>query len=218
MFMRFKLLLSYAMCTIILATIAPSCAHLPFIGDRSESTDTSVEAEDRPAESVEVASVDEGEATLRRMVTNSVDKANAGHDAARAELVRREPYFFKQYEYYPDGTTFMDVSTRETESRTAPRVADVQLRKQRFVTQLHRKKDEARADNDFLRDTGDETRTYELRNGKWKRVSSLFVAESVDRMVDGTWMPVEEIERTDDVDAEEDLGWFGRIWSNVVGR
>jgi hypothetical protein len=174
--------------------------------------------DDPPEQFNEVVSVDDEEAALIQMVTNSVDRANAAHNASRSELVRRNPYFFKQYEYYPDGTTLMEVEIRETESRTAPKIGEVQLRKQRFVTQLHRKKDEARSDDDFLRDTGDEILTYELRNGRWKRVSSLFVAESVERNVDGVWMPVVEVEGADDSGEEEDLGWFGRIWANVVGR
>lgn len=216
MFMPIPSLKPCAACAILLIALGSSCAHLPFVGDRSESTDSSIEVPSE--ESSELASRDDDEDALRRMITNSVDRANAGHDASRSELVRKEPYFFKQYEYYPDGIALMEISTRDTESRTAPKVADVHLRKQRFVTQLHRKKDEARADDDFLRDTGDEIITYELRNGKWKRVSSLFVAESVERNVDGVWMPVEEVDRIDDADAEEDLGWFGRAWANVVGR
>ncbi len=216
MFLRKKTLSSAAACVILLGVLSASCARLPFMGERTESRDTSTEAS--ATESSDIASVDDIEAELRRIVARDVDRANAGHDAARAELVRKEPYFFKQYEYYPDGSALMEVSTRETESRTAPMVADVKLRKQRFVTQLHRKKDEARSDEEFLRDTGNETRTYELRTGRWKRVSSLFVAESVEQNVDGVWMPIEEVERTDDLNAEEDLGWFGRVWSNVVGR
>ncbi len=183
-----------------------------------DSTSADLPSEAVRSESIDVDSFDDEESALREMVTNSVNRANAGHDASRSVLVRRNPYFYKQYVYYPDGISLMDVSTRETESRTAPKVADVRLRKQRYVTQLHRKKDEARADEDFLRDTGDEIITYELRNGKWRRVSSLFVAESVEHMVDGVWMPVEEVDRIDDADAEEDLGWFGRIWNSVVGR
>ncbi len=216
MFTRIKSLFSCAVGAILLTVFMASCAHLPFAGDRSESTESAVDAE--PVATNDASSVDDDEDALRRIVSNSVDRANSGHDAARAELVKKDPYFFKQYEYYPDGASLMEIETRETESRTAPKVADVHLRKQRYVTQLHRKRDEARADEDFLRDTGDETQTYELRNGKWRRVSSLFVAESVEQNVDGAWVPVEEIERTDDLDAEEDLGWFGRIWSNVVGR
>ncbi len=216
MFMRIKPLISCAFGAILLTVFMSSCAHLPFGGDRSESTDASMDAE--PVATSDSGTVDDDEEALRRIVSNTVDRANASHDAARAELVKKDPYFFKQYEYYPDGATLAEIETRETESRTSPKVADVHLRKQRYVTQLHRKRDEARADEDFLRDTGDETLTYELRNGKWRRVSSLFVAESVERNVDGAWVPVEEIERTDDSDAEEDLGWFGRIWANVVGR
>ncbi len=216
MFLQIRSLQTCVACAILLGLLSTSCARLPFLGERRESTDTMVP--DSDAASIQSAPVDDDEAQLRRMVANVVEKANAGHDAARAELVRKEPYFFKRYEYYPDGTDLLEVTMSETESRTAPKLADVKLRKQRFVTQLHRKKDEARADEDFLRDTGSETQTYELRNGKWKRVSSLFVAESVEQQVDGIWMPVEEIERTDDVSAEEDLGWFGRIWSTVVGR
>ena len=209
--------LSFCACgTIMLTILFTSCARLPFGGERSETTDATIDTE--PVATSDSGSVDDDEDALRRIVANSVERANAGHDAARAELVKKSPYFFKQYEYYPDGASLMEIETRETESRTAPKVADVHLRKQRYVTQLHRKRDEARADEDFLRDTGDEILTYELRNGKWRRVSSLFVAESVEQNVNGSWVPVEEIERTDDAGAEEDLGWFGRIWSSVVGR
>lgn len=194
----------------LLVCTAPSCNSLPFTG-----SDTA--ANPAEAATADVPDLDDNETELRRVVEKTVEQANADHEAKRAELIRKRPYYYKEYEYYPDGAVFMDIETRETESRTAPMVADVSLRKQRFVTKLHRKRDEARADEDFLRDTGEETITYELRNGEWTYRSSLFVAESVERQIDGVWTPVEEVERTDDAEGEEDLSWFGRIWSSVVG-
>jgi hypothetical protein len=215
MFIRIQPLVLCAALSATTLMLVASCSSLPFLGDRSASSDPAPKSP--PVEPAETASAGGDEAELRRIVEASVERANAAHEAARAQLIRKEPYFYKEYEYYPDGTLYMEVTTRETESRTAPLEADVQLRKQRFVTKLHRKKDEARADDEFLRDTGEETITYELRNGEWMRRSSMFVAESVEQNVDGVWVPVEEVERTDDPEGEEDLSWFGRVWATVVG-
>jgi hypothetical protein len=204
-----------AIAVLIVLTLT-GCSSMPFMGDRSsENQPTATTTIATPSEP---AAGGQDEADLERIIAAQVEDANAEYEAKRAELVRKRPYYYKEYEYYPDGATFMDMTTRETGSRTAPMVADVSLRKQRYVTKLHRDREAARNDNDFLRDTGEETITYELRNGKWRRVASLFVAESVEQNIDGVWMPVEEVERTDDPEGEEDLSWFGRIWANVTGR
>jgi len=85
---------------------------------------------------------------------------------------------------------------------------------------LHRKRGEAEQDANFLRDTGSETDTYELRNGKWVRVGSMFVATKSEENVNGEWLPVNEtVKRT--VAAEEQKargGWFKRTWASVTGQ
>jgi len=130
--------------------------------------------------------------------------------------VFRRPYFFKEYSVYPDGADEFDADIRETESRTAPVVANVTLEKQRFATRLHRKRAEAAADENFLRDTGVETMTFEWRGGQWKRVGTLFVAEKTEEYVNGEWVPPqEEIQRT--VAEEERPGWWGRTWGKITG-
>ena len=108
---------------------------------------------------------------------------------------------------------------QERESRSAPLIADVVLAKQRFVTRLHRDRMEAQNDTNFLRDTGTETTTYELRNGGWVRVGSLFVASKSEENVNGEWAPVKEtVERTVAAEEEKSQGWFGRTWSKITGK
>ncbi|MBP8130139.1 MAG: hypothetical protein KA184_11230 [Candidatus Hydrogenedentes bacterium] len=169
------------------------------------------------AEQVEVTEASsEREEALNELVRHTIASAQRGQDEARGDIVFRRPYFFKEYSVYPDGADEFDADIRETESRTAPVVANVTLEKQRFATRLHRKRAEAAADENFLRDTGVETMTFEWRGGQWKRVGTLFVAEKTEEYVNGEWVPPqEEIQRT--VAEEERPGWWGRTWGKITG-
>jgi hypothetical protein len=156
------------------------------------------------------------EADLRKLVSRDIESAAQNEAADRERLVKKSPYYFKEYAVYPDGPDKIDVVIQETESRTRPYVADVKLDKTRYATVLHRSREDARADENFLRETGKENITFEYRNGAWVRVGSLFVAEKTEENVNGEWVPQrEDIKRT--VAAEEKKGWFGRMWSKVTG-
>jgi hypothetical protein len=155
---------------------------------------------------------------LDSVVAKHVAATARQEDEGRRRLVKRHPYFLKEYDVYPEGSDTLDTTIRETESRTAPYVADVKLTKQRFATEMQRKKDEARADDNFFRETGTETLTFEYRNGRWVKVGSLFVIERREENINGEWVPVkEEVDRA--LAAEEaDKGWLGRFWETVTGR
>jgi hypothetical protein len=161
------------------------------------------------------ATESESRAELLRQVQLHIDQTEA---KGRGDEDRKRPYFFKEYSDYAAGASDADVTLTETESRTSPYVADVKLDRTRYATRLHRSRDEARIDDSYLRDTGTETLTYELRNGRWVRVGSFFLSELTEEEVNGQWTLVQRVvERT--VQAEEpQKGWFGRTMSAITGR
>jgi hypothetical protein len=163
------------------------------------------------------ASRSELETELLRMVQVHVADVEANSSNNQSRVIKQRPYYFKEYSNYASEATASDVAMTETESRTAPYVADVQLDKVRYATRLHRSREEARIDSGFLRDTGTETLSYELRNGRWTRVGSFFLAEKTEEQVNGEWVTVQRmLQRT--VAAEEpEQGWFARSWSRITG-
>lgn len=164
------------------------------------------------------ASESETREQLLRQVQSHITQAEADGKADQDRVIRKRPYFYKEYSEYPSSATDADITMTETESRTAPLIADVKLARTRYSTRLHRGRDEARIDDSFIRDTGTETLTYELRNGRWVRVGSFFLSEGAEEQVNGAWVPVErEVERT--VQAEEPKpGWFSRTISMITGK
>jgi len=164
----------------------------------------------------ETVSAENLEAGLRDLAREFI--AGAGGEDGRGTVIKRKPYYYKEYALYPDGAGDIQMDIQEQDSRTVPYVAQVTVSKQRFATKLHRKRDEAVADSNFLRDTGTETLTYELRSQRWWRVGSLFVAERTEEFVNGEWVPAkEEVERTV-AEEEKEGNWFSRAWSTISGR
>lgn len=168
-------------------------------------------------EAVEEVTREDYEDALRESVERYVQAAHRNRDEKKAAVRRAKPYYFKEYSVYPENAENLDIEYKETESRTRPVIAEVTLDRVRYSTRLHRKREDARQDDNFFRDTGAETLTYELRNGRWRRVGSLFVANKTEEYVNGEWVPRrEEVERV--LEAEERKGWFGRVWSTITGR
>lgn len=197
---------------VVLAGALSSCAM--FRGGDGGATPDAAAATDVPAPAV----VDY-EAALRETVREYMAGQNAQADLAGQEVQKKDPYWFKEYAEYPAEPGEKDIIIQETESLTTPYVADVQLQKVRFITEMHRKKDEARADADFRRDTGTEVITFEWRNGQWMRAGSLFVAERVEELVDGQWQPVAEEQLAPmAAGAPADEGWWRRAWGFVTGQ
>ena len=190
--------------TLIIVAIAGGCASKG--GDKGSE----------PSVDVSASADADREAELRQLVKRHIETAQRTQDEREAELIRRHPYFYKEYGVYPGGSDNYEVDIQESELRTVPYLANVRIEKMRYATRFHRNRNEAAADSNFLRDTGVETLSYQWRGNAWKRVGALFVAEKTEENVNGEWVPPqEEIKRT--VAQEEEKGWWGRTWSKVKG-
>jgi len=200
----------------LIAVFAASCSHMPW--NRWEK-DKAAATEQTATASTPVHDPQSPEDTLRATVSRHVKTANARAQQDEKPLTRRPPYFYKQFDVYPEGAAILEMVIQETESQTAPAIADVQLPRIRYVTQFHRKREAALEDDRFIRDTGTETLTYELRKNEWHKIGSLFVAEKTEKQVDGQWVAVEaEIQRTAQSEEPEEGNWFARAWKAITGR
>ena len=118
------------------------------------------------------------EVQLRRMARSDFQEAEHSQDDSSRKLIFRKPYHYKERVEYPQGPDSFRVVIHDKESRTVPYSAEVTIRKIRYSTVRQKKKVDAETDVNFQRDTGLETVSYEYRAGKWKRIGSMFVAES----------------------------------------
>lgn len=160
--------------------------------------------------------LEEQRAQLREVVSSQLSDAQRRANTDKNDLIAREPYYYKEYSVYPGSAGDAVITLRELETRAAPYIADVRLDKVRYSTRLNRDRSAARNDTNFLRDTGSETVTYELRGGHWVRVGTLFVADTTEEYVNGEWVPTqEEVRRT--VAIEREKGWFGRTLDSITG-
>jgi hypothetical protein len=183
-------------------------------GKDSKKEDVAANAGEGP---VAVASKDEAESRLQDTVKAYTQAELRRGNKGNPDLVRKRPYYYREYVEYPDGADKFDIDMRDNESRTRPFIAEVKVNKTRFSTRMYRDRDTAQEDANFLRDTGTETLNYELRNGRWHRVGGLYVAAKTEENVAGEWVP-----RRDDTvrvnPAESKPGWFSRSWSKVTGK
>ncbi len=155
---------------------------------------------------------------LRAEVRKRIEISARTQAEDKQDVKYRTPYWFKEYAEYPGGSdTFEVETTNNTESRTSPMTGVVNIERLRFSTRLHRERGEAVNDDNFLRDTGTERLSYELRNGRWILNGSTFVAEKSEELMGGAWVPVQENQQRT-VAAEEKPGWFSRTWSTISGR
>lgn len=169
-----------------------------------------------PSVQAEQPSREELERRLADLVRGEIASTMRNRESDANQVIRRRPYFYREYAVYPDGANHPGITIIEQESRTAPLIADVEVPKQRFSTKMHRRRDAAVADRNFFRDTGAETMTFEYRNNRWVRVGSLFVADRTEELVNGEWVPLREsVERAV---SDEDDGWFSRQWNRVRER
>jgi len=65
------------------------------------------------------------EELLQQEVEEHVARAARIDSPEKAPIVKHHPYFLKEYSLYPAGISDMEVRIRETESRVAPKVANV---------------------------------------------------------------------------------------------
>ena len=163
------------------------------------------------------AAAEDPETTVRRTGERDGAAMDPLSAADHNPRIRRRPDWHKEYVEYPENANNLRIDLQETESRTRPYIADVKLRKIRFATRPVRDRAQAAADTDFLRHTGEETLTYENRNGRWVRVGSLFVADSTEQRVAGNWQQVEE-QREQMTTQEPKRGFFNRSLSWITGN
>ncbi len=165
---------------------------------------------DAPVEAPVALSLEERQEDLAGLVERDLESALRSSGNGRSDVVRKRPCYYKEYSEYPGGIASYTIDLREKESRTAPLSAEVTIQQQRFATAMHRSMEEAQADSDFLRNTGTETLSYEMRNGTWRRIGSMFVSDTTEELVDGEWKKVEAAPPSANTLSEDDEGWFRR--------
>jgi predicted small secreted protein len=178
------------------------------VGRDAKSDSAALATEPAAAASTEM----DHETRLREKVNAEIAATNT-----TPQFVRRKPYYYQEYMDYSGGASSYEVSLTEKDSRTVPFMAEVKLPKVRYATKLHRNRGDAREDTNFFRETGTETRTYELRYGDWMFVGSMFQVDTTEEQVNGEWVPAQE-EVVKAVSEESGQGWLGRTWSWVTGR
>jgi len=157
------------------------------------------------------------EAQLRDLVQRRRIQASHAREEAEQTVKRKTPYFFKEYATNPESSDIR-IEFQQTESRSNPLRASVDVPKVRFTTRLHRSRDDALRDTNFFRDTGRETQEYILRNGRWVSIGNTFVADVSEMQVDGQWVPLQEEEPARETpEADDQGGWFRRAWDRVTG-
>ncbi len=194
---------------LLIAGTSLGCNRLGGRFGRSDPGDTFTDTAFNPGR-------DRAEDRLREIVRAYIQEEQRQGDTQSAPLIQRRPYFFKEYAVYPDGADAFTVDFREIDSKTRPLMAEVQINKIRYSTRMHRRRDNAVADTDFLRDTGVETLVFELRGGRWVRTGAIFDAHKTEEMINGAWAPRRD-ETLRVIPSEDRPGFFGRIWQRVRG-
>lgn len=161
------------------------------------------------------ATLDDYKAQLHEIVRAEILEARREADESSAEVRNYKPHFFKEFYDYPQGVDSFEIAFTEKESRTTPLEADVSLPKLRYSTDVQRDRAAVRADSDYQRERGTETISYELRNGRWHRMGSLFVASEISVMRNGQWVERMEEPRTRLDPFEDDDGWFRRTLNRL---
>jgi hypothetical protein len=194
------------------ALLLTGCGTFGFFGGGGDAPSPGGRMRSEPVDNLANA-----ESAARDLVRRYLDDTGTSPSAATPELLYAHPYYYRQFIVYPAGPDSFELDMRRTDSRTMPFTAEARYIKVRYATQLHRDRDDALADDDFRRGTGTETMSLQLKNGRWSRVSNLFVAETLEREVDGSWVPVQE-RREEPLAAQEEEGMFRRLWNSVFGR
>jgi len=159
----------------------------------------------------EAPTAEEYQAQLRARVESDLAAARAVQGAEHAEFIFKRPYYFREYFEYPGGVDVYSLDFTEKESRTTPMTAELEVEKVRYATRPRTARDEARSDEAYLRSTGIDYVSYELRSGEWRPVGRLFLARTTEANVDGTWAQVDEPRRATGSLVEEPTSWWQKL-------
>ena len=160
-------------------------------------------------------SSEEREAALLERVRAHIEAAHETQEERRRQVRYERPFYFREYAEYPEGIEAVTTEIEPTDSRITPYTATVEIPRTRFSTRMHRSAEAARQDSNFFRSLGVERLSYELRNNRWVKTGSLFVAERTEEYVEGEWRPVREVAARSP--EPEPPGWFRRTWNSIVG-
>ncbi|MGI6461221.1 MAG: hypothetical protein ACOX5J_14230 [Candidatus Hydrogenedentales bacterium] len=199
---------------VIALLVSPGCGRFGSRGKKEVSMTASQTVETQRQELSAAAK----EQRLREAVEELVADAARVDTPERAPVVKHKPYFLKEYSLYPKGAASAKLQIHETQSRVAPLVGEATIPKQRFATEMHRKKDAAREDSSFYRETGSEILTYHWRNGRWMQVASLFVVDVKEEQGESGWRAVEPQVKEDPFLKGEDEGFVRRMFGGIFGR
>jgi len=161
-----------------------------------------------------VAPLGEGpdpEEQLRTLFAQEIAAGREHQGEGSARMLFSKPVYYKEYWEYPPKESVFSADFTEKESLSIPLTAETEVEKVRFATRTHRDKGEARTDENYLRSTGIEQVSYELRNGEWRRIGSLFLADKTEELRDGEWKQVEERKQVVILDEEEPRGFWSRL-------
>ncbi len=164
---------------------------------------------------VPVSTRAEEERGLEALVLKELEAAARYSSEGNSQLRHPRPYFYREYVVYPDGIEQFRAVYSETESRTTPLTAEASLRMVRYATELTKNKESARNDSDFQRDEGKQTLSFQYRNGKWRRVGSVFIAEKSERFSDGEWRLVRERAQ---IEAAPEVAPKTGLWRRALNR
>ena len=120
-------------------------------------------------------------------------------------------YYYKEYYEFPGNEGVYSLDFTEKESRTTPLTAELEVEKVRYATRLKTDRDAVQGDDGYLRSHGINYISYELRNGEWRRVGDLFLADKTEESVDGEWRQIKEEKRPTALVEAESKGWFDRL-------
>ncbi len=159
----------------------------------------------------EAPTSEEYQAQLRERVEADLTAAHEKQGPDNSEVIFKRPYYYREYFEYPTGVDVYSLDFTEKESRTTPMTAELEVEKVRYATRLRTSRDEARDDGNFLRSTGIDSISYELRSGEWRPVGSLFLARTTEANVDGTWTQIDEPRRATGSLIEEPTSWWQKL-------
>lgn len=154
---------------------------------------------------------EEYQAQLRERVEADLARAQTEQGVDNVELHFKRPYYYREYVEYPSGVDVYSLDFTEKESRTTPMTAELEVEKVRYATPLRTSRDDARDDQDFLRSTGIDSVSYELRSGEWRPVGRLFLANATETNVDGEWKQIDEPRRATGTLVEEPSSWWQKL-------
>jgi len=168
------------------------------------------EAQEVSRETTHVPTKEDYIQELQQIVKNEI-KSTMSTD--KNYVYRKRPYFWKNYSTYNDVGDSFEINIQETDSKSKPYIAKIVLEKTMYYTKLHKTRRDAEEDTNLIRSSGKETLTYELRNGRWTKIGSLFVPEQTEKKVGDSWVPLKEEEIQKEQTEETKQGWLNRIRS-----